>query len=247
MVVEICANSAASCIEAQKGGAARVELCAAMPEGGTTPSWGEMVARQSIDIDMNVIIRPRRGDFYYDQTEFQAMLYDIEAARRAGANGVVFGCLLADGSLDRQKNSQLIEAAQGMTKTFHRAFDVCYDPFRTLEQLIILGFDRLLTSGQQPTAIEGAELISKLISQAAGRIIVMPGCGVNEDNIALLAQTTGAKEFHFSARESLQSEMVYRNERVSMGGVVKIDEFTKEVTSAERVANTIKRMQSRKQ
>lgn len=241
MVVEICANSAQSCVEAQRGGAYRVELCAAIPEGGTTPSWGEMVvAREAIDIKMNVIIRPRGGDFLYSDMEFRSMLLDIEAARRAGADGVVFGCLKADGSIDVQRNRELVAAAGEMSTTFHRAFDVCVDPYVALEELIELGFDRILTSGQQANAMAGAELIADLVARAAGRIIIMPGCGVNEANIAQLRAITGASEFHFSARETLLSEMVYRNERVSMGGTVCIDEFRRDVTSAERVAMTIK-------
>lgn len=243
MVVEICANSATSCIEAQNGGASRVELCAAIPEGGTTPSWGEMVvARRSISIAMNVIIRPRSGDFLYNDNEFQAMLLDIEAARRAGADGVVFGCLLAEGSIDIERNAELMRAADGMSTTFHRAFDVCRDPFHALEQLIELGFDRVLTSGQQPTAIQGAELLAQLVKQADGRIVIMPGCGVREENITQLRELTGASEYHFSARERISSGMQYRNERVSMGGVVNIDEFAQDVTSAVRVANTIARL-----
>lgn len=241
MVVEICANSAQSCIEAQRGGANRVELCAAIPEGGTTPSWGEMVvAREAIDIKMNVIIRPRAGDFLYSDIEFRSMLLDIEAARRAGADGIVFGCLCADGSIDVSRNRQLVEAAKGMSITFHRAFDVCAEPLVALEQLIELGFDRILTSGQQANAVKGVALIADLVDKAAGRIIIMPGCGVNEGNIAQLRELTGAVEFHFSARETLSSGMEYRNGHVSMGGTVCIDEFKREVTSAERVALTIK-------
>lgn len=241
MVVEICANSATSCVEAQKGGAKRVELCAAIPEGGTTPSWGEMVvARRLITIAMNVIIRPRSGDFLYSENEFEAMLLDIEAARKAGADGVVFGCLLPDGSIDMERNRRLMEASKGLSTTFHRAFDVCRDPLVALEQLIELGFDRILTSGQQATAAEGVELLAQLVAKADSRIIIMPGCGVNENNIAELQRVTGAKEFHFSARKRVEGGMVYRNPRVSMGGVVNIDEFAQDVTSAERVANTLK-------
>lgn len=242
MVVEICANSAASCVEAQRGGAARVELCAAIPEGGTTPSWGEMVvARESITIDMNVIIRPRAGDFLYTEAEVRAMLHDIEAAHRAGANGVVFGCLKADGSLDMQINGLLMETAKkyGLSTTFHRAFDVCRDPMEALEQIIALGFDRILSSGAEATVVEGAGLLAKLVRAAAGRLIIMPGCGVNEGNISHLRLVTGACEFHFSARERVPSGMIYRNERVSMGGAVHIDEFVHDVTSAQRVSDTI--------
>lgn len=240
MVVEICANSVRSCIEAERGGAVRVELCAAIPEGGTTPSWGEMVvARRAISIDMNVIIRPRAGDFLYSDLEFEAMVADIDAARRAGANGVVFGCLTAEGDVDIERNRELMAAAEGLSVTFHRAFDVCREPMIALEQIIALGFDRILTSGQEPNAMEGAGLIARLVEQAGDRIIIMPGCGINEGNIAEIKLITGAREFHFSAREPFASGMIYRNERVSMGGAVVVDEFVRDVTSARRVSSTI--------
>lgn len=240
MVIEICANSATSCIEAQRGGANRVELCAAIPEGGTTPSLGEIViARKSIKIPLNVIIRPRSGDFLYNENEFEAMLLDIEAAKKAGADGVVFGCLLADGSIDMARNKILIEHSTGLSTTFHRAFDVCKDPYAAMEQLIELKFDRILTSGQQATALQGSELIAKLITKANGRIIIMPGCGINEQNIAQIKQTTAAKEFHLSVRERIDSKMEFRNNLVSMGGTVNIDEFAQDITSSERVKNTI--------
>lgn len=240
MVIEICANSATSCIEAQRGGANRVELCAAIPEGGTTPSLGEIViARKSITIPLNVIIRPRSGDFLYNENEFEAMLLDIEAAKKAGADGVVFGCLLADGSIDIARNKILIEHSTGLSATFHRAFDVCKDPYAAMEQLIELKFDRILTSGQQATALQGSELIAKLITKANGRITIMPGCGINEQNIVQIKQTTAAEEFHLSVRERIDSKMEFRNNLVSMGGTVNIDEFAQDITSSERIKNTI--------
>lgn len=236
MVIEVCANSAQSCIESQIGGATRVELCAAIPEGGTTPSYGEMVvARRTTTLKLNVIIRPRGGDFLYSDLEIEAMLIDIEMAKSVGVDGVVFGCLTADGDVDIDVNRRLMNAAKGLSTTFHRAFDVCRDPAQALEELIELGFDRVLTSGQEATAEKGVDLIAKLIEQAGGRIIIMPGCGVNENNITKIANLTGAVEFHSSARERIESAMKYRNTRVSMGGTVKIEEFSREVTSSERV------------
>ena len=239
--VEICANSVASCIEAEKGGAYRVELCAGIPEGGTTPSYGEtVVARQLLNIKLNIIIRPRGGDFLYSNIEHQAMLHDIEMAKKLGVDGVVIGCLTAEGEVDMQRNQELMEAAKGMTVTFHRAFDMCKDPFKSLEQIISLGCDRLLTSGQRPTAIEGVSLLKQLVEKANNRIIIMPGSGVNEHNIATLANETGAHEFHFSAREPHDSKMEYRNPNLKMGGtVVSIDEFVQNITSAEKVQRTI--------
>ena len=239
-VIEVCANSAASCVAAEQGGAARVELCAGIPEGGTTPSYGEMVtARRAIGIRMNVIIRPRGGDFLYTPAEIQTMLLDIEAAKAAGADGVVFGCLKADGTIDAERNRELKQAAGSLSTTFHRAFDVCRDPFEALEQIIALGFDRILTSGQEATAPQGAELIARLVERAAGRIVIMPGCGVNENNVAELARRTGAQEFHMSARHRVEGGMEYRNERVSMGGTVTVAEFARAITDPERVARSI--------
>lgn len=242
--IEICANSVASCLEAQKGGAYRVELCAGIPEGGTTPSYGEIaVARELLNIKLNIIIRPRGGDFLYSDVEHKTMLHDIKIAKKLGVDGVVIGCLKADGTIDMERNRELIAAAEGMSVTFHRAFDMCKNPFESLEQIIALGCDRLLTSGQQPTAIEGISLLSQLVEKAGDRIIIMPGSGVNEDNIAILADETKAKEFHFSAREPIDSKMEYRNPDLKMGGaVVEIDEFVNNVTAADKVKRTIDKL-----
>ncbi len=242
--IEICTNSVASCVEAQKGGAYRVELCAGIPEGGTTPSYGEIVvARKLLNIKLNVIIRPRGGDFLYSDVEHQTMLQDIEIAKKLGVDGVVFGCLTADGEIDMDRNKELIDAAKGVNVTFHRAFDMCKDPLKSLEKIISLGFDTLLTSGQQPTAIEGVSLLKQLVNKANNRIVIMPGSGVNEDNIASIAQQTGASEFHFSARESVESQMQYRNPALKMGGtVVSIDEYAQNITNAEKVQRTINKL-----
>lgn len=238
---EICANSAESCVAAQEGGAHRVELCAGMPEGGTTPSLGEIkLARKLIDIKLHVIIRPRGGDFLYSPLELDIMEEDILAAKEAGADGVVFGCLTPDGELDIPAMKRLMEASKGLSVTFHRAFDYVKSPEDVMETLIEMGVNRILTSGQQPSAIKGAELLSALVKQAAGRIIIMPGCGVNESNISELASITGASEFHFSARENKESRMQLRNPALSMGGPVVIDEYVTSVTTPNRVRNTIK-------
>lgn len=236
---EICANSAESCVAAQAGGAHRVELCASMPEGGTTPSYGEIrLARKHIDIRLHVIIRPRGGDFLYTPLELDIMEEDICMARQAGADGVVFGCLTPEGDLDMPAMERLMKASKGMAVTFHRAFDYVRNPKQVLEQLIDLGVDRVLTSGQQPSAIQGSDLLAGLVKQAAGRIVIMPGCGVNESNIAELAVRTGASEFHFSAREIKESKMILRNPALSMGGA-DMDEYAHPVTTPERVRNTI--------
>lgn len=236
---EICANSAESCVAAQAGGAHRVELCASMPEGGTTPSFGEIrLARKLIDIRLHVIIRPRGGDFLYTPLELDIMEEDIHMARQAGADGVVFGCLTPEGDLDMPAMRRLMKISEGMSETFHRAFDYVRSPEQVLEHLIDLGVNRVLTSGQQPTAMQGASLLAELVRQAAGRIVIMPGCGVNEWNIAELAACTGASEFHFSARELKESKMLLRNPALSMGSSDQ-DEYAHPVTTAERVRHTI--------
>lgn len=238
---EVCANSVESCLAAQAGGADRVELCAGIPEGGTTPSYGDIATARELltHTRLHVIIRPRGGDFLYTPLEQRIMLKDIENARRLGADGVVFGCLTPEGDIDIALMKQLLEAAQGMSVTFHRAFDVCRQPKQALETLIQLGFHRILTSGAQPTAEQGIPLLKELQAQASGRIILLAGCGVNENNIARIASETGIREFHFSAREQLTSGMQFRNEAVSMGGTVCIDEYSRPVTTAERVRKTI--------
>ncbi len=244
--LEICANSVASCLEAQKGGAYRVELCAGIPEGGTTPSYGDIaVARELLtQTKLNVIIRPRGGDFLYSDLEQKIMLKDIEMCRKLGVDGVVIGCLTPDGDVDVQRNKELIDAAGEMSVTFHRAFDMCRNPFEGLEQIIELGCERILTSGQQPKAEQGIDLLKQLMEKAANRIIIMPGSGINEDNIAEIARETGATEFHLSARESIKSGMQYRNPNIKMGGTtVVIDEYAELITSAKKVEETLRALQ----
>lgn len=241
-ILEICANSATSCIEAERGGAARVELCAGIPEGGTTPSYGEIrTALECCSLRIHVIIRPRGGDFLYSREEVRSMLYDIEMARRLGVHGVVFGCLTPQGDIDTELLRRLVDAAKpDLSVTFHRAFDVCRDPHAALEQLIAAGCDRVLTSGQQPTALLGVPLIRELVRQSAGRIGVMPGCGVRASNIAEIEAETGATEFHTSARSVVQSKMVFRNERVPMGACPPASEFEIEVTDGEKVRECLR-------
>ena len=240
---EICANSVASCIAAQEGGADRVELCAGIPEGGTTPSFGMIRnARECIDIALNVIIRPRGGDFLYSEKELREMVYDIQAAKELGADGLVFGCLCPDGSVDMKAMAVLMEAAGDTPVTFHRAFDNTSTPFKALEDIISLGCTRIHPSGCRPTALEGADLLAQLVEKASDRIIIMPGCGVREGNIAEIARLSGAREFHFSARESVQSGMFFRNPEVAMGS--EDDPYGYDVTTARRVAATIEPLKS---
>lgn len=238
---EICTNSVESCIAAQKGGANRVELCAGIPEGGTTPSYGEIaIAREMLtQTKLHVIIRPRGGDFLYSPIEVKTMLKDIEVAHQLRADGVVFGCLTPEGEIDRSVMEELMSASSGLSVTFHRAFDVCRDAKKALEQIIELGCNRILTSGQQSNAEAGIPLLKELQEQAAERVILLAGCGVNERNIQHIASETGINEFHFSARERLASGMQYKNEAVSMGGTVHINEYERNVTTAVRVERTI--------
>jgi Uncharacterized protein involved in copper resistance len=240
-IIEICANSAQSCVEAEAGGARRVELCAGIPEGGTTPSYGEILMAQKLTsiIDINVIIRPRGGDFLYTSTEIESMLSDIELAKQMNVHGVVFGCLTKQGDIDMPLMRRLIEASKPLSVTCHRAFDVCREPFVALEQLIELGCDRILTSGQQSDAVRGIPMIKELVRRANGRIIIMPGCGVREDNIDLIEAETGAKEFHTSARSIVYSGMEYRNENVPMGSSIVTSEFETVQTDRNKVTRYV--------
>ncbi len=245
-IIEICANSVESAVIAQQAGAHRVELCAGMPEGGTTPSCGEIAAARKLlqQTKLYVIIRPRGGDFLYSSLEQEIMLRDIEMAKELGADGVVFGALAPDGSIDMPVMERLMSAARGMSVTFHRAFDRCSNPEKALEQIVELGIERILTSGQQPTAEQGIPLIKELVEQAAGRIIIMPGCGVNASNIRKIAEHTGANEFHLSGRGVVESKMLFRGTNVSMGGAVAINEFQREVTDIAKVQSAIRELQN---
>jgi copper homeostasis protein len=236
-IIEICANSVQSCVEAEAGGARRVELCAGIPEGGTTPSYGAIRMAQELTstIGIHVIIRPRGGDFLYVDSEVRTMLYDIEMAKMLKVDGVVFGCLTKEGDIDVPLMRRLIEASGSLSVTCHRAFDMCREPFVALEQLVALGCDRILTSGQQPDALQGMPLIKELVRRANGRIIIMPGCGVREDNIALIEAETGAGEFHASARSISPSRMEYRNEKAPMGSPAVASEFETAQTDRRKV------------
>lgn len=217
--VEICANGVESCIAAQAGGANRVELCAGIPEGGTTPSWGEMIVARKVlkETRLHVIIRPRGGDFCYTELELERMELDIDAAKKAGADGVVFGCLTPEGDVDMVANKRLMNHCDDLSVTFHRAFDRAKDAKQALEDCVALGFNRILTSGQQANAVQGIPLLKELHEQAAGRIILMAGCGVNEENIAEIREKTKVNNFHFSAREMQPSTMKYMNTEIYMG------------------------------
>lgn len=197
---EIACFDFESALKAQSAGANRIELCENQAEGGVTPSYELIVlARKEIQIDINVIIRPRGGDFFYADSEFEKMKKDILFCKSIGINGVVLGILNEDKTVDKIRNSELVKLAAPMTTTFHRAFDETPDAMRAMEYLIECGFTRILTSGQKPTAIEGAVLISELVKLAGERIIIMPGGGVRRENINELIKITKAIEYHSSS------------------------------------------------
>jgi copper homeostasis protein len=240
-ILEICANSVESALMAQEGGAHRVELCDNIYEGGTTPSYGAIrIARKELHIDLNIIIRPRGGDFHYSALEFEIMKKDIEFAKTSGVDGVVIGLLNMDGSIDVKRTSELVEFAKPMSVTFHRAFDVCNDPFQGLEDIIKCGCDRILSSGQKNKAFDGVNLIRKLVEKANNQIIIMPGSGINEGTITEIYQKTGAQEFHASLREPTKSKMTFTRENVNMNSIPDINEFEILVTDPIRVKETIK-------
>jgi len=236
MLLEVCANSLESCIFAEKGGAQRVELCSNIPEGGTTPSYAEIsLARKHLSIDLHVMIRPRGGDFLYSSLELEIIKQDIIAAKNLGADGVVFGILTREGKIDKTSCRQLLELAYPLRTTFHRAFDMVSDPFASLEDIISMGFDNLLTSGLQAKAYEGIHLLKQLIEKANERIIIMPGSGINEYNIKEIAITTKAKAFHVSVRKKTESRMIFRNHTIRMGGIAGISEYEYSITDEDRV------------
>ncbi|HAN18879.1 MAG: copper homeostasis protein CutC [Bacteroidetes bacterium GWC2_33_15] len=247
IILEICANSVESAVMAQRGGANRVELCDNIYEGGTTPSYGTIQqARKMLSIDLNIIIRPRGGDFCYSENEFEIMCNDILIAKELGVNGVVIGILKPDGSVDTERTKHLVNLANPMNTTFHRAFDVCKNPFQSLEDIVQCGCNRLLTSGQANKACQGIELIKQLIIKANERIGIMPGSGIDESNIEKIYIETGAKEFHASLRKSVKSKMDYRKDGINMGGVSSIPEYENLVTDSERVKKMIEIMKNLK-
>jgi copper homeostasis protein len=236
MIFEVCIDSAEAAQAAQAGGAHRVELCDNLVEGGTTPSLGMIqLARRMATLGLNVIVRPRGGDFCYSEPEFEVMQADIQAAKAAGADGVVIGLLKPDGSVDVERTRVLVELARPMSVTFHRAFDLSRDAGEALEAICSLGIDRILTSGQKATALDGLDCIARLVKQAGKRIIIMAGGGVNAGNVATIVAATGIKEVHFAARKTVDSRMTYRNPDCFMGKAYQPDEYILKVTDSQRI------------
>ena len=245
MRIEICVDSVAGALVAERGGADRVELCDNLLEGGTTPSAGCIkLARRHLKIGLQVIIRPRGGDFLYNDHEMEVIREDIRVAKELGANGVVIGCLTAEGDIDRQRTGELIQLARPLNVTFHRAFDMCRDVRQGLEDLISLGVDRVLTSGQEESCSEGLELIAALQKQAAGRIIVMPGGGITPRNVRRIVDATGVSEVHLSARGPVESKMRFRNSRCYMGGTLRPPEFTWKTTDENAVRTVVESLRA---
>lgn len=238
-ILEVCVGSVASAIAARDGGARRVELCSALEVGGVTPSMGLMREVRAVEgLKLHVLIRPRGGDFLYDDAEVACMVQDIIAARECGADGVVIGALTADGDIDVSVCRRFVEAAGNMSVTFHRAFDMCREPMQALEEIIALGCNRLLTSGRAGTAVEGVALLKQLVEAAGDRLVIMPGCGVNADNARHILDATGACEIHASARRSVGSGMIYRHSGVSMGNSEN-DEYARKETHREEVQHIV--------
>ena len=218
--VQICLDGVESAIQAQLGGADSIELCSNLPEGGTTPDAGNIaLIRQMVSVELNVLIRPRSGDFLYTDLEFEIIKRNIDVAKTLGADGVVIGMLLPDGRVDSVRTRVLMDLAHPLQVTFHRAFDMVRDPFQTLDELIDLGIHRVLTSGQQPTAEKGMTRLAELIKYSAGEIEILPGGGINQRNARNIIEGTGAIWIHAgsSTSEVIESGMVYRNKSVGLG------------------------------
>ena len=246
---EICIESIEGVIAAKKAGADRVELCTSLLEGGLTPSFG--MVKRAIEVSGAVkvmaMVRPRGGDFCYSGHEFNAMMDDVVAFKQLGVDGFVFGILEQDGGIDMVRTSKLIEICKPVSVTFHRAFDMAKDPLSALEMLISMGVDRLLTSGQAPGVIEGAPLIRKLVENANGRLIIMPGGDITVDNVERLIDETGVSEIHYAALELNEGPMSFRNSKVFMGGALRPPEYQRTITSVQGISRVINALHLRRQ
>lgn len=236
MKIEIVAYNIESALKAQEGGADRIELCDNPGEGGTTPSYGSIeLVRQNVNIDVYVMIRPRGGDFYYSSYEFHSMKRDISQCQRLSVDGIVFGILNPDGTIDKKRSKELIAQARPLKVTCHRAFDMTRDPFEALEDCIEAGFDRILTAGQQALASDGAELLGELVRKSNGRISIMAGSGVNEKTVQNIIATSRTTEIHFSATAFKESAMLFKNKNIAGMGSDEGSEFKLRIVDPERV------------
>lgn len=238
---ELCVEGLDGLLAAQAGGADRIELCASLLEGGITPSRATVAhALELAQVPIHVMVRPRGGDFLYSEAEFRSMRDDVAAIRAAGAAGVVFGCLTRGGDIDEPRMAALVEAAAGINVTCHRAFDMTRDAEASLEALVRLGVGRVLTSGQRDSALDGAELLARLIARARGRITILICGGLAPENIAEVRRRTGARELHFAALRDEPSDMAWRNPRLGMGGADIEREYRLTVTDPELVQETVR-------
>ena len=244
--MEVCVDSVESAVNAVKGGASRLELCGCLSEGGITPSLGLLrVVKQEVNIPVFVMIRPRGGDFAYSEQEFEVMKEDLRLFREDGnADGFVFGVLTPDGEVDSGRCSELIELTRPQPVTFHRAFDMTRDPFSALETIINLKMERILTSGQDSTALDGLPLIRELVERSHGRITIVPGGGITERNLDRILRGSACVEFHCSARTSVSSVMRYYNPNVCMGAKYGASEFSVGVADVDRAQTLISIAQS---
>jgi copper homeostasis protein len=244
-ILEICTDTVLSAIDAMNAGAGRIELCDNLCEGGTTPSYGTIVkAKEMLSIPVHVIIRPRGGDFLYSSLEYDIMKKDIIFCKQSGVDGIVTGMLTPRGGIDTVRIAELVELARPMQTTFHRAFDMCKDPFTGLEEVVSSGAARLLTSGQKNKAADGLDLITQLIRSAGESIIIMPGSGIDMTNIEHIARQTGATEFHLTGRKLIQSEMIFRREGITMGGMQGLNEYTRKVADADHIKKIVNILRS---
>lgn len=235
-MLEICIDSVASACAAAEGGADRVELCAALPEGGTTPSAGMIEqVREVFPGKVMVIIRPRGYDFLFDSHEHEVMRRDARVAREAGADGIVIGCLRADGTVDEENCRALIDAAPRLDVTFHRAFDMSRDLTESMQLIHRLGIRRVLSSGGRTDVPSGAAILRELIAAAPSDLVIMPGGGITPENLAAVLAETNAREVHLSARRAVTSGMRYRNPTCHMGDFTRADEYSWRVACAESI------------
>ncbi len=235
-VIEACVDTLQSAHAAQSGGAGRIELCADLADGGTTPSHGIIATvTEQLEIPVVVLVRPRGGGFVYSAEECVIMRREVQHARALGARGVAVGALTANGDVDTFTLETLREAARDMDVTFHRAFDVCRDPAAALETLVQLGYTRVLSSGQRATAVEGKDLLAELVRQAAGKIVIMAGGGVDETNAAGLVHDTGVTEIHVRGTRELTEPISFHDHPVPFRKALPDNENVRRVTDAERV------------
>lgn len=236
MKIEVVVYNIESALRAQEGGADRIELCDNPGAGGTTPSYGTVeVIRRNINLDLFVMLRPRGGDFCYSNDEFYSMKRDLLQYQKLSVDGFVLGILKPDGTIDKNRCKELIEKARPLKVTCHRAFDMTRNPMEALEDCIEVGFDRILTSGQQNKASLGVDLIAEMVRKASGRIKIMPGSGVNESNVVDIVTKTGVTEIHFSGVAFRNSSMIFRNPQITSMGSAEGDEFELRTVDPEKI------------